>query len=80
MSVHRMLQRAYARLYKYKLHTDSSSAAFVLTSGVDYATDYGAAVLDSHSSKDLNVKMQGARTMSAIVLRLSDFRVRASVR
>lgn len=56
LSVHRLLQRAFAQLFSYKMHSSSSSSESA-------ATLYDETVLLAENTKDLHYKMKGASNL-----------------
>ena len=63
MSVHRLLQRAFARMYKYVLPQpgQKSDCQSILGLALQSHTEYEAATMSSHSMADLHFKLKGAR-------------------
>ena len=72
MGVHRLLQRAFARLYGYKLPPQDSlvqeqEASSDIGRSSLTSSDYESSVLVAHSMADLNYKLKGARFLFWIV-------------
>lgn len=79
MSVHRLLQRAFARLFSYTLPPSDTAESLALggegacnavsTAGMDFT----AAALSAESMTDLHVKLKGARSLPILAERMHQF-------
>ena len=56
MSVHRLLQRGFARLYQYKIEALNKDEA-----ADSELVDFSRTAIHCESSRELNYKMKGAR-------------------